>query len=501
MLHSIRRGALLALAIALAGTATAHAESTRFYSSFEPGDPQPRWTSTAERTQNVTGSVSARMPGSVMEDVTEVQASGENPPSETKERGVDGSASSKWLTFASTGWLQVQLAHPAVVVRYALTSANDAPERDPQDWQLQGSNDGTSWTTLDTRAGQDFADRFQTTEYDVANSTRVQLLPARHHRQPQRRHHPARRPGALRRRHDAAAADRHARGRRRRPGERLEHQAVGRLDRPAGAPVRRRPHRRRPRIRLQQGLRRRHPGHRQTELSYMIFPEFTGDDLQYPSTYTAVDLAFTDGTYLCRPRATASRRRAAQGRSKVLYADQWNRRSSRHRRRRARQDDRPHPRRLRQPRRQRQDRASAAGSTTSTIADRRPARPTRTRPTGSSTTRGTNSSGSFSRGNNIPATAVPHGFNFWTPVTDAGSLELALPLPGGQQRRQPARAAGALDQPRAEPVDGRPPDVPGDAVGGRRHAADRPRRARARVQPRRTRSPARTTTGSRSRTG
>ena len=38
------------------------------------------------------------------------------------------------------------------------------------------------------------------------------------------------------------------------------------------------------------------------------------------------------------------------------------------------------------------------------------------------TTRGTNSSGSFSRGNNIPATAVPHGFNFWTPVTDAGSV-------------------------------------------------------------------------------
>jgi predicted alpha-1,2-mannosidase len=37
------------------------------------------------------------------------------------------------------------------------------------------------------------------------------------------------------------------------------------------------------------------------------------------------------------------------------------------------------------------------------------------------TTRGTNSSGSFSRGNNIPATAVPHGFNFWTPMTNAGS--------------------------------------------------------------------------------
>jgi predicted alpha-1,2-mannosidase len=37
------------------------------------------------------------------------------------------------------------------------------------------------------------------------------------------------------------------------------------------------------------------------------------------------------------------------------------------------------------------------------------------------TTRGTQSTGSFSRGNNIPATAVPHGFNFWTPVTNAGT--------------------------------------------------------------------------------
>ncbi len=38
------------------------------------------------------------------------------------------------------------------------------------------------------------------------------------------------------------------------------------------------------------------------------------------------------------------------------------------------------------------------------------------------TTRGTNSSSRFSRGNNIPATAVPHGFNFWVPVTNAGTL-------------------------------------------------------------------------------
>ena len=64
--------------------------------------------------------------------------------------------------------------------------------------------------------------------------------------------------------------------------------------------------------------------HRQTELSYMLFPELTGGDLQYPSTYTAVDLAFTDGTYLSDLGAPQARAGPWGRRSKTLYADQWN---------------------------------------------------------------------------------------------------------------------------------------------------------------------------------
>ncbi|KXV45265.1 hypothetical protein AD941_00005, partial [Gluconobacter albidus] len=37
------------------------------------------------------------------------------------------------------------------------------------------------------------------------------------------------------------------------------------------------------------------------------------------------------------------------------------------------------------------------------------------------TRRGTNANGHYSRGNNFPAVAVPHGFNFWTPVTRGNS--------------------------------------------------------------------------------
>jgi PAS domain S-box-containing protein len=44
---------------------------------------------------------------------------------------------------------------------YALTSANDVPERDPRDWRLLGSNDGgQTWQMLDERRNESFSTRF-----------------------------------------------------------------------------------------------------------------------------------------------------------------------------------------------------------------------------------------------------------------------------------------------------------------------------------------------------
>src|SRR5581483_8805729 len=45
---------------------------------------------------------------------------------------------------------------------------NIKPERDPKDWQFQGSNDGTDWTTLDTQTGQTFPVRSYEIEYALA---------------------------------------------------------------------------------------------------------------------------------------------------------------------------------------------------------------------------------------------------------------------------------------------------------------------------------------------
>lgn len=58
-----------------------------------------------------------------------------------------------------------------IVIQYALTSANDFPDRDPKDWRLLGSNDqGTTWTTLDTRENEIFENRFQRREFAITNT-------------------------------------------------------------------------------------------------------------------------------------------------------------------------------------------------------------------------------------------------------------------------------------------------------------------------------------------
>ncbi|MFK0260399.1 GH92 family glycosyl hydrolase [Streptomyces angustmyceticus] len=164
-----------------------------------------------------------------------------------------------------------------------------------------------------------------------------------------------------------------------------------------------------------------------TSLSYKLFPEMAKSDPDYPATHAAVDLAFTDGTYLSELSAVdqygAPLTPQGQAAAKTLYANQWNHRESR-------------------------IGAVAAGKTVDRIlvaydapraprtapafrgwvddlvlAPKAPEKPLAHLSDYAVTTRGTLSSGSFSRGNTFPATAVPNGFNFWTPVTNAGSAD------------------------------------------------------------------------------
>ena len=104
-----------------------------------------------------------------------ITARGENLPNEGAAKAFDNSTATKWLDFAPTGsWIQYQYASSniSVVTQYTLTSANDAQERDPTNWNLLGSNDGgATWVTLDTRSGVLFTARFQTLSFSFTNST------------------------------------------------------------------------------------------------------------------------------------------------------------------------------------------------------------------------------------------------------------------------------------------------------------------------------------------
>jgi hypothetical protein len=86
---------------------------------------------------------------------------------------VDGDVNTKYLTFnfPQPFWFQEQFATPQVVNSYTFTSANDSPDRDPMDWNVVGSNDGTNWDTLDVRTGETFPSRFQTRHFILNNNS------------------------------------------------------------------------------------------------------------------------------------------------------------------------------------------------------------------------------------------------------------------------------------------------------------------------------------------
>jgi hypothetical protein len=94
----------------------------------------------------------------------------DSPNGEDLPRLVDSNFSSKYLGRNYATDLYVQLAFPSArkIDAYIITSGNDAPERDPKDFNLQGSNDGTMWTTIDSRSNERFLSRNLTRTFNLA---------------------------------------------------------------------------------------------------------------------------------------------------------------------------------------------------------------------------------------------------------------------------------------------------------------------------------------------
>ncbi|MFY0578038.1 GH92 family glycosyl hydrolase [Cystobacter fuscus] len=401
-----------------------------FYTSFEDTELQPTWSSTVEldaagqkKSSGITGTPDTGLRGNIMEQVAELTANGDNPPNETADLIADGDVNSKWLTFTSTGWVQFKLKQPIAVKRYALSSANDAAERDPATWKLEGSQNGTSWTVIDQRGNESFTNRFETKTYTFANTTAYSYY---------RFNVTANRGASILQIAELVLSN----GDDSPPPVTDMKSVVGKGPRGSWNSKRSAGFTGTHALRFTGAVTEKGRGYSYnklfdvdvrvtptTELSYLLFVDAATDNPNYPSTYAALDLAFDDGTYLSELNAVDQHHAVlsptGQGASRTLYPNEWNYKVSR-------------------------IGDVAAGKTIKRILIgydqpqgpvthfggwiddvRITANPVHTPPAHLSdhvtTLRGTHSSGSYSRGNNFPATAIPHGFNFWTPVTNAGT--------------------------------------------------------------------------------
>ncbi|KAL9669811.1 hypothetical protein QQ045_007360 [Rhodiola kirilowii] len=106
-----------------------------------------------------------------------VLASREELPFGISTSAFDGTLTTKWEDpcGARGSWLIYYSSDQRIhtLQAYQLTSANDAPERDPMDWVLEGSDDGgSSWYILDKQTSITFQNRFERKTFKLGSAAR-----------------------------------------------------------------------------------------------------------------------------------------------------------------------------------------------------------------------------------------------------------------------------------------------------------------------------------------
>jgi len=79
---------------------------------------------------------------------------GGSPDGERLKYLFDNDVNTKYLISTATSWLDVYTNRLSNVKSYTITSANDAPTRDPKDWEFQGwDTENNAWVTIHTVTG------------------------------------------------------------------------------------------------------------------------------------------------------------------------------------------------------------------------------------------------------------------------------------------------------------------------------------------------------------
>ena len=79
-----------------------------------------------------------------------------------------GAGDDKWCCDGPPQSIAVQFAQPYVLTHFTLAAGNDAAERDPTQWYIEGSDNGTTWTIIYgwTAGGSPFGPRLEVLRFD-----------------------------------------------------------------------------------------------------------------------------------------------------------------------------------------------------------------------------------------------------------------------------------------------------------------------------------------------
>ena len=93
----------------------------------------------------------------------------DSPQGEGADNLFDNVVLSKFLTYNSSVWIDFKLKENEKyrLNKYCILSANDAPQRDPKEITLKGSNDGLNWDVIDHQSNVQFSKRFETIDFSV----------------------------------------------------------------------------------------------------------------------------------------------------------------------------------------------------------------------------------------------------------------------------------------------------------------------------------------------
>ncbi len=345
---------------------------------------------------------------------------------------LDGSPDTKYITGAMPLEIAVTLAKSVGIKGYFLVSANDYPGRDPMDWVLEGSSDGSDWQALDSRQGETFEERFEKKSYslDGVPSYKYYRLRVTKRLDPEIRppytqlasfelvtdeagNEPVKNEGMTAASKNAPMHSWINGGGGWKGSRCLEIR--GSHTGPASCSAV-----------LYEGLKQKVG--KNTVFSYMILPDFLGDyDFDHVSQYAALDLVFTDGTTLsslkARDRDLFGMSAREQGDAKRMITGNWNLISCDAGKYAAGKTIDKVKVVYDNPNRYGGERTFLTYFDDIEIRDEAPASGL-TPADYVITTRGTNDNLFITRGLTFPAVCVPNSFSFWTASTSYGGGQI-----------------------------------------------------------------------------